>query len=218
MTEPKLALKFTKPGAVGSHSGFAWPQPNGRPGKWVRTTGDLVACQNGIHACTLDQAPEWLKAECYVIELGGEIENAGNKLVARRGRLVRQVETWDDKTVRLFAADCAEHVLPIFEKNHPKDQRPRETIRIARLYAKGKATRGELDAAWAAARAAAWDAARAAAWDAAWAAARTAARDAAWDAARDAAWAAERKWQTRRLARYLGKDVVASLTDFGSVG
>ena len=191
MSEPKLALKFTKAGAVGSYSGFAWPQPNGRPGKWVRTTGDLVACRNGIHACTLSRALDWLNAECYVIELGGAVENAGDKLVARRGRLIRRVETWNEKNQRLFAADCAEHVLSLFEKKRPNDARPRRAIEVARLYARGKATGSEL----------------AAAWDAAW--------DTAGDAAGAAAWAAERKWQTRRLARYLGKDAVASLTDFG---
>jgi hypothetical protein len=58
-------------------------------------------------------------------------------------------------------------------------------------------------------------AARAASWDAAWDAARDAARDAAWAAAwaaaRAAAWAAardaERRWQTRRLMKYLSESV-----------
>jgi hypothetical protein len=103
-----------------------------------------------------------------------------------------------DKEIRLFAADCAELVLPIYEKDYPDDKRPRLAIQAARDYANGLITLEELSAAgaaswaaagaaslaaaWAAARAAARAAAWAAAWDAAWAAARAAARDAAWAA------------------------------------
>ncbi len=100
----------------------------------------------------------------------------------------------DPMGARLFAADCAEAVLHLFEREHPDDPRPREAIRVARdpastpgqldaaRAAAWAAAQAALDAARAAARAAARDAARAAAWDAAWAAAR----DAAWAAARDA--------------------------------
>jgi len=107
---------------------------------------------------------------------------------------------------RLLAADCAEDVLHL-----ARDPRAAEAIRVARLFAVGRATEQQLAAAQVAAWAAARDAARAAAW----AAARAAARVAAWAAARDAAraaervaaWAAERdvtraaafRWQSARL-------------------
>ena len=105
---------------------------------------------------------------------------------------------------RLFAADCAERVLHLFERERPDDDRPRKAIEVAR---KTNATVQERaaarDAARAAARAAAGDAAWAAAGATAWAAARTAAwaaaRAAAWAAAGDAAWAA----QKNRLRQYL---------------
>ncbi len=113
-----------------------------------------------------------------------------------------------ERLARLLAADFAEHVLPIFEKQCPRDERPRKAIEAARLYAEGRigaaarAAAGDAAraTAWATARAAAGDAAWAAAWaaagdaagDAAWAAARAAARDAAGDAARDAAGDAAR--------------------------
>ena len=90
----------------------------------------------------------------------------------------------DESKLRLFACDCAEQVLPLFERDYPEDKRPRVAIETARRFANGKATREELDAAWAAALDAAWAAAlaaaRAAAWAAAWAAALDAASDAAW--------------------------------------
>jgi hypothetical protein len=72
-----------------------------------------------------------------------------------------------DRISRYIAADCAEAVLYLFEKERPTDNRPRLAIQAARDFADGK-----IDAA-----------AGVAAWDAAWDAARAAARAAAWDAA-----------------------------------
>ena len=91
----------------------------------------------------------------------------------------------DEKGLRLFACECAEEVLLIYEREYPKDSRPRKAIETARRYANGEATLEELDAAEDAARDAAEDAAE----DAARAAALDA-RDAALDAAEAAAWAA----------------------------
>lgn len=94
--------------------------------------------------------------------------------------------------LRLFAADCAEMVLPLYERDYPDDPRPRKAIEAARGCALGVVTAQDLAAAMAAARDAAWDAA----WAAAGATARDAARDAAWAAAMAAAgataWAAAR--------------------------
>ena len=99
----------------------------------------------------------------------------------------------NDRQRRHFACDCAESVLHL-----ANDPRSSEAVRVARLYADGRATDDELAAAWAAARDAARDAARAAAWAAAWAAASAAARAAAWDAAWAAAWDAA--WDAARAA------------------
>ena len=81
-----------------------------------------------------------------------------------------------------FAADCAEEVLYLFERERPGDDRPRKAIEAARAFARGEITDAARAAAGAAARAAAGDAA----WDAAWDAARAAAWDAAGDAAKKA--------------------------------
>lgn len=66
-----------------------------------------------------------------------------------------------------WAADCAEHVLTLFEQRYPQDDRPRRTIETAHAWARGEVTVGEARAwaleAHAAARDAADDAARAAA-------------------------------------------------------
>ena len=68
-----------------------------------------------------------------------------------------------DRFARHLACDFAEEVLPIFERQYPDDDRPRECIEVARRFADGEATTKERDAAWAAAEAAA----EAAAWAAA---------------------------------------------------
>ena len=109
-----------------------------------------------------------------------------------------------DRTMRLFACDCAERAL-MRERSRGREPDPRlwAAVDVARRYAAGEATKGEL----AAARDAAWDAA----WDAAGYAARAAARAAAWEAARDAArdaagyaaGYAEREWQCAHLAEML---------------
>ena len=89
-----------------------------------------------------------------------------------------------DKEIRLFAADCADMVLHIYEKQYPNNDRPRKAIQAARDYANGLINAEELDAAGdAAVLAAAW-------------AAMAAARGAAWSA-RGAAWNA---WNAAKAA------------------
>ena len=79
---------------------------------------------------------------------------------------------------QVFACDCAEHVVHIYEKSYPNDNRPRRCIEVARNFIDGKATSQELAAAW------------------------DAARDAA-EAARAAAWDTEREWQKGKFLEYL---------------
>ena len=120
-----------------------------------------------------------------------------------------------ERRVRLWGADCAAHVLPIFEREMPGDARPRQAIEAARGFARGTVSDAALaaardatmDATMDATRAAAWAAARAAASDAR-AAARDAARAAAWVATRAAASDAEdaeKAWQLDRLCCWLSE-------------
>jgi hypothetical protein len=164
-----------------------WSLPkDGEPGEWMPKLTKLVACEHGYHIVEAHQIPQWLKESCQIfeVETSGKIINADDKHVCGKVRLVKQMQYDPKVTPRLFAADCAEHVLHFYEDEYPDDDRPRKSIEAARKFARKEID----DAAWDAARAAAWDAARAAAWAAAW----DAARDAAWDAAWAAAWAAAR--------------------------
>jgi len=127
---------------------------------------------------------------CKPIDFATILESNGidDALWGLRAVLPEQ-EPARDRAARLFACDCAEAVLPIFERQVPTDARLREAIRIARAFAHGAATTDDIAAAWVAARAAAGAAAADAAGDAAWAAAGAA----AWAAAGAAAGAAQRE-------------------------
>ena len=164
-----------------------------------------VLCWRGYHASptvfdALRYAPGPILCE---VELTGEVLTDTDKSVGQGRRLIAAVNI--ERELRVFACDCAERVLPSFEAKRPEDRRPREAIRIARLFIEGQATRHQLEAAAEAAGVAAE-----AAWGAAWAAARAArvARAAARAAraarvaaeAAGATWAAaERSWQKSHL-------------------
>lgn len=49
----------------------------------------------------------------------------------------------DHQLLALWAADCAQHVLPFFEAAQPQDKRPRQAIELARSWARGAATMTE---------------------------------------------------------------------------
>ena len=178
---------------------------------------NIEPCKRGYHLCEGEtQLVSWLGPSIWEAEWRGDRMESPDKIVVSEARLVRKLATWNDRTARLFACDCAERVLLIFESKYPGDSRPRAAIEVSRRFAIGNASQAELDAARYAARDAAryaaWYAARYAAWGAAYAAryaawgAAYAARYAAYaarDAARYAAWGAERKWQAERLRQYL---------------
>ena len=124
----------------------------------------------------------------------------------------------DHRSLALWAADCAEHVLPYFEEMCPYDDRPRKAVEAGRAWARGEMTVGEARAAAFAAQAAAREARQAAARGAGHAAATahvaghadhaatyavTAATGAAGPEAAAAAAAKERDWQYRHLPKRL---------------
>ncbi len=163
---------------------------------------------------------------CWWRDIGPAKEEVDN--VRRRKMAV----TWMDKkiseladktdhhTLAIWAADCAERVLPIFEGARPHDTRPREAIKALRAWIRTgefrmAAVRGASLAAHAAARSigeedAARSAARAAGQAMATAHARrhsiaaaiyaaTAIRDSCTPSKAEAATMREREWQYRRL-------------------
>jgi hypothetical protein len=134
--------------------------------------------------------------------------------------IAEQVKTSDHRKLAIWAADCAERVLPYFEERRPGDNRPREAIAAGREWARTgvfrmAAVRRASLAAHAAAREVAEDdgarsAARAAGQavatahvpthaSAAAVYAATAVRDTAASADADSALIRERAWQYQHL-------------------
>lgn len=133
-----------------------------------------------------------------------------------------RLDKGDHRSLVLWAADCAEHVLPYCEEKYPKDDRPRKAIEAAKAWTRGEIRVGEARAAAVAAHAAARDADEGAARAAARAAGHAAAtahmaghaRHAAAYAVKAATYAAvptdaaaatatESDWQYRRLPEHL---------------
>ena len=184
-------------------------QPVPPDGEWLEYDGPmpLIMCERGLHASLhpfdgLRYAPGPILCR---VEVGGEIVQGEDKVVATRRRIIRRVDATD--LCRAFARRCALDVAHMWKcppvvREYLETGREklraaaRDAARYSARAAAGDAARYAAwyaawaaagDAAWAAARAAAWAAAGAAAWAAAWDAARDAAGDAARDAARDAA-------------------------------
>lgn len=176
MTEPIIAYWFAR----SDEQGRVY-SPNKPREKWVvgqtRTLkGTIIPCRHGFHGSpTLRQALFYAPGEwACKIELSGTVVPHGDdKLAGSTKTLLAAVNV--ERDLRLYLADCAEHVLPIWEAKYPEDDRVRKCIVAARAFANGEITAEELAKA------------RDAAWDAAW----TAAGAAAWDAAGDG----EQAWQ-----------------------
>jgi hypothetical protein len=126
----------------------------------------------------------------------------------------KQPDRKDQCALALWAADCAERVLPLFIVKHPKDDRPRLAIEAARAWVRGEIKCGKARAAalaaHAAARATEDETARAAARAAGHAAATAhvashakAAGTYAVKAAGGAASAGEQDWQRQQLSKHL---------------
>jgi hypothetical protein len=75
-------------------------------------------------------------------------------ITVRRGGTLQDA---DHHLLAIWAADCAQHVLPLFEKMHPNDDRPRRAIELARAWARGEITMSVARAAAGQANAAARD-------------------------------------------------------------
>ncbi|RIK52267.1 MAG: hypothetical protein DCC57_10200 [Chloroflexi bacterium] len=56
-------------------------------------------------------------------------------ITVRRGGTLQDA---DHHLLALWAADCAAHVLPLFEATQPNDDRPRRAIALARAWTRGE--------------------------------------------------------------------------------
>jgi hypothetical protein len=65
-------------------------------------------------------------------------------ITLRRGGTLEDAE---HRFLALWAAECAEHVLPLFEAERPSDPRPREAIEAARSWVRGEIAMSQARAA-----------------------------------------------------------------------
>jgi hypothetical protein len=141
--------------------------------KWLTKEG---ACRDGKEWC-LSYGELTIK-ELYPVFIKNKKHDWLNWLLVRLMNKKQKV---------MYAVFAAELVLQIFEKKHPKDDRPRKAIEAAKAYLKNPCAKTKKAAAYAAYDA--YDAAYAA-YDAAYAAAYAAAAYAAYAAYAAAAYAA----------------------------
>lgn len=136
------------------HGGAQLPEP----GIWREIRSYAPECL--IWLCRREDIVRWLGPTIWEVEAEeADVHGDQNKVFCRRARLVRRIDTWDERTARLFAADCAERVLHIYEARYPDDGRPRDAIAAARA---GADVTEAAEAAWDAARSASaeWAASR----------------------------------------------------------
>ena len=102
------AYKFLAEDGTGVFSRFRWPPPAGRlrlrPGDWVEA--QVETCRSGVHACRLMDLPYWVAPTLYEIELAGDVHAEPIKVVAPRGRLLRRIGKWNDRTRREYSRRC----------------------------------------------------------------------------------------------------------------
>jgi hypothetical protein len=104
--------KFLARGAVGTLSGFKWPEPAPAPtgaGDWVETQGPLELCLRGVHVCRPADLSYWLHDELWRIEVDGDHLEGIDCLVVRRARLLTRIDAWHEGGASLFARACLQH-------------------------------------------------------------------------------------------------------------
>lgn len=176
-----------------------WPLPDdSRPGAWIELPAEqtIEPYGRGLHLCRRQDLVHWLGPAIFEAEYDGELLDAG-ELIVRKARLLRKLDAWNERSARLFAADCAEHALERCDEGI--DPRSYQAIEVARRFAEGEIDRPALAEAYGAAYVAAEKSGAAAAY----AATFCTGRSAFWAASRTASYAGDWEWQTERLFGYL---------------
>lgn len=98
-----IAYKFLDQDRVAPFTRVRWPEP----GEWLESER-VELCLSGVHACRIGDLPYWLRSELWEIDVEGDVVEGERLVAARRGRLVRPVQAWDDEVARAFGRTCAE--------------------------------------------------------------------------------------------------------------
>ena len=215
---------------------------NWKLGEWQKHEGELEMCKSGFHASErIINAMQYTNAEIIArVEVRGDHLKQEDKQVWSEMRIVKTYNCSKEDSVNL-AIFAAELVIDNFEKEYPKDDRPRKAIETAKEWLENKndsaarsaelaasAAKSAESAAWSAASSArsATSAAKSAAWSAAWSAESAAstawsAESAAWpaasaasaakSAAKSAAWSAAKSAVSDNCERFILKRIKGGL-------
>jgi hypothetical protein len=134
-----IAYKFTRRGGCTLFSTFAWPLPSATaPGAWVEIDEPLSACRSGLHLCRVADLPYWIGDELFEAEIDGEPLTTSAALVARRARLVRRIEAWNEPNKLAFAHGCVARArTSLASAAHPAESASAYAEEAARWAANG---------------------------------------------------------------------------------
>ena len=92
--------KSLRAGSRSPFTGFEWTTT-----AWVEAENPDL-CFSGIHACRVEDLPQWLSDELWGIQLDGPIHAGVDKVVAPRARLLERVAEWTPEMAGRLATDC----------------------------------------------------------------------------------------------------------------
>ena len=106
-------------------------------GKWHKHNGKLEMCESGFHACenAVDAIGYVACEKLALVEVKGKHLKQDNKQCWQEMKLVK-VWNWNKKDSVSLAIFAAELVIDIYEKEYPKDKRPRKAIEAAKRVLK----------------------------------------------------------------------------------
>src|SRR3989337_2754193 len=81
-----------------------WSLPHdGQPGEWMPEIKNIEPCRRGYHLCQPEDLIHWLNEEIYEAEGREKAIRQDDKTVFSEARVLRKIDTWNEKTQRLFA-------------------------------------------------------------------------------------------------------------------
>src|ERR1035437_715584 len=137
--------KSMQNGLKSAHGNINW-----KIGEWV-VEDSVKLCTNGLHASlNVIDAMSYVNAEVIAqVEVKGKSDVQNDKQCWTEMRIVKAYDWTKEDSVKL-AIYAAELVIDIYEKEYPKDKRPREAIEAAKKWLKEPTEENRNAAAYAA--------------------------------------------------------------------
>ncbi len=110
------------------------------------------ACQSRYDHLVAALGPKWGDKKIITLETILDLNGLDDAIWALRAVSAGQ-EKYSDRLVGLYACDCAEHVLPIWEAKFPDDDRPKKSVEVGRAFVLNPTDKNRARAAEAAAQA-----------------------------------------------------------------